>query len=228
MRASGPMARDGLAVDPLGLLGIELDEGRRVIHLAPRLGQRLALLARHDESEILLVCDHQVEPPPHHDGALLGGLLGPGPEGRFGRLDRPRRLVGPEPGNAAQDLARGRIVDRIGGLADPGAAHEAAFDEKRRIVQFHHGLHGQGLVRPRSSASDGKVEPVFRCDRRASKRKEHGHRGGRKVCLAQGRWGDAPVPVRREGVGVAVGWEALATGVEGFVCGVQTTFSSNT
>ena len=57
IRALVTRARERLAIDALGLLGEELDEGRAIDHFAAGFGQRLALLRRHDLGEVLLVLD---------------------------------------------------------------------------------------------------------------------------------------------------------------------------
>ena len=46
----GPGRGNGLAINALGLLGVEFDEACGIVDLAARLGQRLALLAGHDQS----------------------------------------------------------------------------------------------------------------------------------------------------------------------------------
>ena len=51
----GAEGRIDLAVDALGLLGEEFDEAGGVVDLAPRLGQRLALLAGHDEGDVVAI-----------------------------------------------------------------------------------------------------------------------------------------------------------------------------
>ena len=57
---AGLLGRDRVAVDALGLLAHPLEEGRRVADLGIRLGQRLALLARHDHRQVAAVAEHEV------------------------------------------------------------------------------------------------------------------------------------------------------------------------
>ncbi len=73
----GPGRGNGLAIDPLGLLGEKFDETRGIVDLAARLGQWLALLAGHDHAEIVARRDHQFEPFAQQGGALLGGHAPP-------------------------------------------------------------------------------------------------------------------------------------------------------
>ncbi len=64
-------SRDRVAVDALALLGEPLDERGAVGDLRPRLGERLALLERHEAREILLVGEHQLVPAAQDPGAIL-------------------------------------------------------------------------------------------------------------------------------------------------------------
>jgi hypothetical protein len=135
--------RDGVAVDPLGLLGEPLDKARAVDDLAAGLGQGLALLHGHEDGEILLVRHHQVVPLAQDVGALLAGLGAPVGPGPVRRIDGAPGLGGAQLGDRAQHLAGRRIghVDGLAGLGvDPGAvdigllAEQAHIGEARRAV----------------------------------------------------------------------------------------------
>ena len=82
------MRRDALDVDALGLLGEPLDEARRIGDLALGLRQRLALLQRHDQREVVLRRDHQVVPAAQECRALLRQKLAPGGESGGRGIDR--------------------------------------------------------------------------------------------------------------------------------------------
>ncbi len=132
--------RDDVAVDPLALLRIPLDEGGTIGDLAARFGERLALLAGHQDREILLVRHHQVEPFAQDLRALLGGRPAPALEGAIGRLDRAPGLGSTQLRHRADDLARGRVADLAGRAvvgADPGAVDVALLAEQARIGQLN-------------------------------------------------------------------------------------------
>ena len=122
MRGVGQWRGNGLAIDALGLLGEELDEGRAIGDLAAGFGQGLALLGGHDLGQVLLVVDHQVEPFAQDRGALLGGLGGPARAGLFGGVDG---LAGLVPRRASGHHGDRRAVGRIGDLdaSGPGFTH---------------------------------------------------------------------------------------------------------
>jgi hypothetical protein len=71
-----------------GLFGEPLDEAGRVLDLAARLGERLALLAHHDRGEIVAVREDQVEPAAQALGAHFCSLIAPGGKGRVRSVDR--------------------------------------------------------------------------------------------------------------------------------------------
>jgi hypothetical protein len=85
---------NGVAVDPLRLLGEPFDERGAVGDLAARLGERLALLGGEDLREILLVRHHQLEPLAQDRGALLACLRAPRRPGAVRGVDGAPRLVG--------------------------------------------------------------------------------------------------------------------------------------
>ena len=87
MRPLGEGRRNGFAIDAAGLFGEEFDEGGAIGNFAAGLGQRLALLRRHDLGQVFLVFHHQGEPFAQDGGALLGGLFGPILLGPFGCFD---------------------------------------------------------------------------------------------------------------------------------------------
>ena len=133
----GAMRGQHLAVNAFGFLGVEFNERGRVVDLAARFGERLALLAGHDHRDRLAFGDDEIEPPTQDRGALLGGLARPGAERALGRLDGPRRLRGAEAGDARQQGARRRIVNGIDAVADPHAVDQALAFQEGRIQRFH-------------------------------------------------------------------------------------------
>src|SRR3546814_891604 len=90
---------------------LPFNEGGAVGDLALRLGQRLALLGRHDGAEVILVRHHQVEPSAQDGRALLAGLGPPFRPGTVGGLDRPAGLGRTHVGYGADPLTGRRIVD---------------------------------------------------------------------------------------------------------------------
>ena len=100
--------RDDVAVDPLRLLGEPLDEAGAVGDLAAQLGERLALLAGHDDREVLLVRHHQIEPLAEDPARSLAVVLLQ--VGRRARPPRSRAGSRPHPArHRAEPLARGGI-----------------------------------------------------------------------------------------------------------------------
>ena len=86
--------------------------------LAARLGERLALLERHQPGQVVLAGENQLVPAAQNRGALLGGALSPGGiRGRRG-IDGFARFGAAELRHDADDLAGGGIVDRNGRVAD--------------------------------------------------------------------------------------------------------------
>ncbi len=126
---------NGLAIDALGFLGIELDEGGGIGDLAAGLCQRLALLGGEDQREVIAIGNDQVEPFAQQHRALLRRGLRPGLEGTFRRFDRLGGFLGAKPGHADDGGAGGWIVDLDGGGADPGAVDETAVAQQRGIFQ---------------------------------------------------------------------------------------------
>src|SRR5205085_7571327 len=69
--------RDDFAVEPLGLLGVPLDEPRAVEDLPTRLGEWLALLGGENRREIVGVLDDEVVPATQYAGPVDGRRRGP-------------------------------------------------------------------------------------------------------------------------------------------------------
>ena len=103
----GLVAGNGVAVDALGFFAEPLEERRGVDHLALRLGERLALLGRHQPRQVLLVLRASARTSVRTArGALLRGLLAPGGQRAIRGLDRRPRLGGAELRHGADRLRR--------------------------------------------------------------------------------------------------------------------------
>ena len=109
--ARGHGLRDDVAIDPLGFLGEPLEERGAVADLALGLGQGLALLAGHQEGEVVGVGHDQLEPLAQDGRPLLGGLRPPGGQGAVRGLDRAPRLGDADAGYRADHLAVGGVGD---------------------------------------------------------------------------------------------------------------------
>jgi hypothetical protein len=68
---------DVMAVDALSFLGEPFDEGSGVADFALGLGQRLALLGRHDPRQVLDVREDQLVPALQYFGAFGGRAAAP-------------------------------------------------------------------------------------------------------------------------------------------------------
>ena len=159
------MVEDGLAVDALGLLGEEFDEAGGIVDLAEGLGQRLALLAGHDQRQVVGVLDHQVEPSAQDPGALLGALR-PGRQRAVGGLDGRSRLGLADARHLGDDVAGGLVGDGQLGLAGPLAVDVALASDQADGGLVHERLHsmepairrlGQAQRRPNASKRAGAV-----------------------------------------------------------------------
>ncbi|MPL75524.1 hypothetical protein SDC9_21348 [bioreactor metagenome] len=132
------VARDGLAIDALGLLAEPLDERGAIGDLALRLGQRLAHLGGEDRAEVVLVRHHQLEPLAQHVGAFLGGARGPFLHRDAGGLDRAGGLGAAEIGHGADHVAAGGVGHREGGAVigvDPFAGHIGLGGKKGGVLE---------------------------------------------------------------------------------------------
>ena len=164
------MAGDSVAVDALGLLAEPFDIARAIGDLALGLGERLALLGRHDRGEVVGMLDHQRVEPLEHGGALLAGPRRPGPARRFGRRDGGLRFGHAAIGQHGEHLA-GRGIGDLEGLAalrrlDPLPAdgcrgrHEAGilemagegFGQRHGTAPFGSARHNRGRAERASPA----------------------------------------------------------------------------
>ena len=118
------MARNGFAVNPLGLFTEEFDEGRAIGDFTLGLGQRLALLGGQDGAQIVLVLHHQVEPFAQDTGAFLAGHRSPFLLCGIGGIDGLGDLLTAQVGDLRNDIPARRIVhvERAIGAIDPLAA----------------------------------------------------------------------------------------------------------
>jgi hypothetical protein len=142
---SRQMRRDALDIDAFGLLGEPLDEARRIDDLALGLGERLALLERHQQREVGPREGHQLVPAAQAHRALLRHQLAPGREGRGRRRDRGFGLGGPERRHDAEAGAGRRIGD-VEHLAvrgrGPLAADVSLLAEQAGILEARKGATG--------------------------------------------------------------------------------------
>jgi hypothetical protein len=134
-----PRRRHHVAVDAPRLFGEPLDEARRVVDFAARLGERLALLADHDRGEIVAVVEDQVEPAAQQLRAGFGRGGAPAGKGGLRRLDRASTSA---PCSAARGrrLRIGRVADgearAVGGVL-PVAADQRLLAEQAGVGEFH-------------------------------------------------------------------------------------------
>ena len=137
MRPLGQGDGNGFAIDALGFLGEEFDEGGAIGDFAARFGQGLALLGGHDLGQVFLVLHHQVEPFAQDGGAFLGGLLGPVLLGAFGGLDGLRVSAAPSFGTVPMTLSlTGLVTSMVLDAAHPFAVDVAFVLEQRLVLQY--------------------------------------------------------------------------------------------
>jgi hypothetical protein len=166
MRLSACVPGDAVAVDALGLFAEPFEERRGVRHLALALGERLALLHRHQLRQVVLVLQHQVEPLAQHGGALFRGLLAPRRQRAVGGFDRLARLGGAELRHGAHDLAGGRVVHVDGGVragVHPRAVDVAGLAEQLFVREGDAGR--SGGRHEKFSRSGGPEGPPLRTKR---------------------------------------------------------------
>ncbi len=106
--------RQDVAIDTFAFLGEPLDERGSIDHLAPGLGQDLALLDRHENAEIVNVLHDELVPVPEHTGALDRRLRGPGFLCHLRRFDRTAGLGCTDIGHLGDDFVRRGIQDLEG------------------------------------------------------------------------------------------------------------------
>ncbi|EXI69826.1 MAG: hypothetical protein AW08_00319 [Candidatus Accumulibacter adjunctus] len=103
------MRRNHVAVEAFAFLGEPFDERSRVDDLAARLGERFALLCRHQPGEILLIGKQQFVPAAQDLRPLAGGPGTPPGLRQTRRLDGAPGLGRAGVGYGRQLLAGGRI-----------------------------------------------------------------------------------------------------------------------
>src|SRR5208283_1633299 len=101
------------------------DVGGGVIDLAARFREGLALLAGHDERDVVAVLHDEVEPAAQDSRPLLRQRPRPGAEDARRDLDRADRFGVAEARNLGDERAGRRIMDRIDPRADPFAVDKA-------------------------------------------------------------------------------------------------------
>ena len=98
-----------LAVEPFRFLRVEPGEGVRVVDLHARLGERLSLLARQEQREVLLSRLHEGCEAGEDAPTLDRGRLPPRRLGGLGRVNRPPDLDRAQTRHRGQRLPRRRI-----------------------------------------------------------------------------------------------------------------------
>ena len=131
------MARNDIAVNPLGFFGEPLDEARAIEDLALGLGQRFAHFGGQDGTQIVGIGNHQVIELAQHGAAFLAGFLGPVLLRNIGRINRGSGFLDTEIRQRSDDLT-GRRIEYVEGLAawcvfHPGAADIGRSHTKARV-----------------------------------------------------------------------------------------------
>ncbi len=162
----GLMRWNDLPVQAFAFLGEPLDEGGGVADLAPGFRERLALLGGHDGGEIFAMLEHQVEPTPEDDTAILRRARRPSRKSRLGRGDRASRFGRRHVGYGAQRRLGCRIDDcgrGAGVRADPFAADVGLRAQQAGVFEVH------GAARVSRSARKASVRVRARPAAAASK-----------------------------------------------------------
>ncbi len=102
--------------------GGELDHLHPAVHLGPRLGERLAVLAGEQRDEVVEALVHQGPQAEHDPGPLDHGRLGPGGQGGVGGPDDPVHHVGAAERGAGDHLAGRGVIDVLVAV-DLGDSH---------------------------------------------------------------------------------------------------------
>ena len=147
MRApDGGRARDFADVAH-GLFGVPAEELGRVGDLGARVGERLAVLERHQLGEAFGVADDQLERLAQHFGALARFLGGPAVHRGAGGVDRGLGVLDARAGDRGNRFL-GRRVDDVKALVVGGFAPLAADVEIGRNVGEQIVVHGSVLLFP--------------------------------------------------------------------------------
>ena len=106
------------------------------------------------DGEVLLMHEHQIEPAPQCDGAILGGAGRPGRQGRGSGGNRAATLGGAHVRYEPELFGRGGVVhgQRAAVIrGHPGAVDEAQLAQQQRIFEFHM-LHAVNRVGAKDNA----------------------------------------------------------------------------
>ncbi|MCY1517587.1 hypothetical protein D9M68_522750 [compost metagenome] len=142
---------NGFAIHPASLLGEPFDETGAVSNLALGFSERLALLAGHDQCQIVEIVKHGLIPAFEQCGTLRGGPGSPGRPGTFGRFDGTASFAALQSRNPGETLAVGRVDDIESGAivgAHPLAIDIGTFHQQAGIFQTIL-QHGRVLFRDR-------------------------------------------------------------------------------
>nr|GEY87539.1 hypothetical protein [Tanacetum cinerariifolium] len=148
--------RHGFAVDPARFFREPFDEAGAVADLALGLVQRLALLAGHDQREVIKIVDHRLEPALQQRCAFGCRSRAPGRPGEFGRFDGAAGIDCVHGRDLRKQVARGGVADFKGGAAvggDPLTIYVGAFSQQAGVLQAIL-EHGRVLIRDRFQSRD--------------------------------------------------------------------------
>lgn len=120
------MARYGFAIGAFAFSREPVEKARRIVDLAARLDERLALLQGHEACEILALVAHKVRPASEDVAALKREQCLPCRKGGLRRIDRLIDIGGLERSDAAYRLPGRRILDLDArGPRDPPSCQES-------------------------------------------------------------------------------------------------------
>ncbi|MCY1441677.1 hypothetical protein D9M71_580000 [compost metagenome] len=125
------------------LFGEPGDEAGRVVDLAARLEQRLALLQRQNLRQVLAMLQDQLAPAAQDGSALVEAALAPGREGGVGGIHRGDDLLALQQRYVAYGFAGGGILHGDAGAAgavQPVAVHVAQRLEQQGVGVGHGGV----------------------------------------------------------------------------------------
>jgi len=133
------VAGNDIAVGTLALFRKPFEERRCIADLAATFPQRLALLQGHQDREIFLVRQHQVEPAPQNLRPLLGGTRPPIRQCLVRGLDGAARLERSQIRHYAEQRVIGGIenlLDQAGDRVLPMPADEGLLAKQTEVFEW--------------------------------------------------------------------------------------------